>query len=68
VVSVSGNFSAGEPVDIVDGAGVPVARGLVAYDAHEFERLVGRTTSELIEQFGPGYEREIVHRDDLVLL
>lgn len=68
VVSVSGNFSAGEPVDIVDGKGVPVARGLVAYDAHEFERLVGRTTSELIEQFGPGYEREIVHRDDLVLL
>ena len=27
VVSVSGNFSAGEPVDIVDGAGVPVVQG-----------------------------------------
>ena len=68
VLKVSGNFVAGEPVDIVDPDGVPVARGLVGYDADEFERLVGRTTAELIAQFGPDYEREIVHRDDLVLL
>ncbi|HQR79980.1 MAG TPA: glutamate 5-kinase, partial [Actinomycetota bacterium] len=68
VVGVTGNFLAGEPVDIVDPDGVPVARGLVGYDAQEFDRLVGRTTAELICEFGPEYEREIVHRDDLVLL
>jgi glutamate 5-kinase len=68
VVEVSGDFLAGEPVDIVDPTGHAVARGLVAYDAAEFDRLVGRTTADLIAQFGPAYEREIVHRDDLVLL
>lgn len=68
VMGVTGSFVAGEPVDIVDPDGVPVARGLVGYDAAEFDRLVGRTTAELISEFGPGYEREIVHRDDLVLL
>ena len=68
VMSVSGRFVAGEPVDIVDPRGTAVARGLVGYDAAEFGRLIGRTTAELIEEFGPDYEREIVHRDDLVLL
>ncbi len=68
VVSVSGRFVAGEPVDIVDVRGSAIARGLVGYDADEFERLIGRTTAQLIDAFGPDYEREIVHRDDLVLL
>ena len=68
VLGVSGSFVAGEPVDIVGPDGVTVARGLVGYDAGEFDRLVGRTTTELIAAFGPDYEREIVHRDDLVLL
>jgi glutamate 5-kinase len=68
VVGVSGTFVAGEPVDIVGPDGVAVARGLVGYDAGEFDRLVGRTTAELRAEFGPDYEREIVHRDDLVLL
>jgi glutamate 5-kinase len=68
VVGASGTFLAGEPVDIVGPDGATVARGLVAYDAVEFDRLVGRTTSDLIAEFGSDYEREIVHRDDLVLL
>ena len=68
VVEVSGGFVAGEPVDIVATDGTPVARGLVSYDAAEFDRLIGRTTSDLIAEFGPDYEREIVHRDDLVVL
>jgi glutamate 5-kinase len=68
VVGASGTFLAGEPVDIVGPDGATVARGLVAYDAGEFDRLVGRTTADLIAEFGPDYEREIVHRDDLVLL
>ena len=68
VVSVSGSFVAGDPVDIVSADGQVVARGLVAYDAGEFDQLVGRTTAQLREEFGPDYEREVVHRDDLVVL
>ncbi|MGF7236155.1 MAG: glutamate 5-kinase, partial [Frankia sp.] len=68
VTKVDGDFEAGDPVDLVDPAGRPVARGLVAYDAQELPGMLGRSTVELAAALGPAYEREIVHRDDLVLL
>ncbi|MGK5680711.1 glutamate 5-kinase [Actinoplanes sp. URMC 104] len=69
ITAVDGSFAAGDPVDLVDaGSGAPVARGLVNYDAIELPALLGRTTGELAAALGPGYEREVVHRDDLVLL
>jgi glutamate 5-kinase len=68
ITAVDGAFTAGDPVDLIDGAGRPVARGLVNYDALELPGLLGRSTGELAAALGPGYEREVVHRDDLVLL
>jgi glutamate 5-kinase len=68
ITAVDGRFAAGDPVDLVDVGGVPVARGLVNYDAAELPELLGRSTVELAAALGPGYEREVVHRDDLVLL
>jgi glutamate 5-kinase len=68
ITAVDGAFTAGDPVDLVDESGVPVARGLVNYDALELPGLLGRSTGELAMALGPGYEREVVHRDDLVLL
>ncbi len=69
ITAVDGSFAAGDPVDLVDaGSGAPVARGLVNYDAVELPALLGRTTVDLAAALGPGYEREVVHRDDLVLL
>ncbi len=69
ITAVDGSFAAGDPVDLVDaGSGAAVARGLVNYDAVELPALLGRSTPELAAALGPGYEREVVHRDDLVLL
>ncbi len=69
ITAVDGSFAAGDPVDLVDaGSGTPVARGLVNYDAVELPALLGRSTRALAAALGPGYEREVVHRDDLVLL
>ncbi|MFC6019742.1 glutamate 5-kinase [Plantactinospora solaniradicis] len=68
ITAVDGTFTAGDPVDLVDAAGAAVARGLVNYDAVELPSLLGRSTSELAAALGPAYEREVVHRDDLVLL
>jgi glutamate 5-kinase len=68
VVSCEGRFDAGDPVDLVDGSGVVLARGLVNYDSAEIPLLLGRSTRELAAELGPEYEREVVHRDDLVLL
>ncbi|MFE6597000.1 glutamate 5-kinase [Streptomyces albidoflavus] len=68
VEAVEGEFTAGDPVELRDATGRAVARGLVNFDATEIPRLLGRSTRDLARELGPAYEREIVHRDDLVLL
>jgi glutamate 5-kinase len=65
---VDGQFAAGDPVDLLDPTGRPIARGLVNYDSGELPGLLGRSTVDLAAELGPGYEKELVHRDDLVLL
>jgi glutamate 5-kinase len=64
----TGRFAAGDPVDLAGPDGVAVARGLVNFDADEIPSLVGRTSAALRRELGAAYEREVVHRDDLVLL
>ena len=64
VKAVQGSFRRGEMVVCVDQQGREIARGLVNYDATELPGLLGRSTVEL----GPDYAKEVVHRDDLVLL
>ncbi len=68
VTAVHGEFEAGDPVEIVAADGTVVARGLVAYSSQEAPDLLGRSTSELRAELGEGYDRELVHRDDLVLV
>ncbi len=68
VTAVEGDFEAGDPVEIAGPDGTVVARGLVAYSAQEAPDLLGRSTSELRADLGEGYDRELVHRDDLVLV
>ncbi len=68
ITAVEGTFVAGDPIDLVDEQGRVRARGLVNYDAVELPGLLGRSTHELAAELGSAYEREVVHRDALVLL
>ena len=68
ITKVEGTFMAGDAVDIVSQNGTTVARGLVNFDATELPSLLGRSTKDLARELGPEYEREVVHRDDLVVL
>ncbi|WP_079052270.1 glutamate 5-kinase [Streptomyces regalis] len=68
IAAVEGEFSAGEPVELRDSTGRAIARGLVNFDAKEIPQLLGRSTRELARELGAEYEREVVHRDDLVIL
>ncbi|HEX6917747.1 MAG TPA: glutamate 5-kinase [Phycicoccus sp.] len=68
IVDVSGSFAAGDPVDVCSPDGRVIARGLVNYAATELPRLLGRSTRDLARELGPAYEREVIHRDDLVVL
>ncbi|MET9804300.1 glutamate 5-kinase [Streptomyces sp. NPDC006368] len=68
IAAVEGDFGAGDPVELRDASGRAVARGLVSFDAKEIPQLLGRSTRDLAKELGPAYEREVVHRDDLVVL
>ena len=68
VTKVEGDFSAGDPVDLLSPDGEVIARGLVAFDAEEIPQLLGKSTKELGVSLGAEYERELVHRDDLSLI
>ncbi|MGB4272552.1 MAG: PUA domain-containing protein, partial [Propionicimonas sp.] len=58
---------AGDPVGLVTEGGSIVARGLVKYDSAELPAMIGRGTRELAAEFGPHFDREVIHRDDLIL-
>lgn len=68
ITAVTGVFSAGDPVSLVDDQHRAVARGLVNFDADELPGLLGRSSKDLKRELGSAYEREVVHRDDLIVL
>lgn len=68
ITKVTGHFDAGDAVDLVDESGAVVARGLVGYADDDLPQMLGRSTRELGAELGHGFERAVVHADDLVLL
>jgi glutamate 5-kinase len=68
ITAVQGQFSSGEPVELVGPDGMVVARGLVNYDSDELPALLGRSTRDLAAELGAGYDRTVVHRDALVVI
>ncbi|PJI93283.1 glutamate 5-kinase [Luteimicrobium subarcticum] len=68
ITAVEGDFDAGDVVELAAPDGRVVARGIVAFDAPELPQLLGRSTHALRDALGEGYDREVVHRDDLVLV
>ncbi|GGH98801.1 glutamate 5-kinase [Arthrobacter liuii] len=68
ISAVHGDFEAGDAVELAGADGTVVARGLVNYSSDQLPRMLGRSTRELGEELGTGYDREVVHVDDLVLV
>ncbi|TVR31010.1 MAG: glutamate 5-kinase [Nitriliruptor sp.] len=68
VTRADGTFGAGDAVEVVDPSGTVVARGLSNYDVSDVVRIAGRSTATAAEEFGVGYAREVIHRDDLVVI
>jgi glutamate 5-kinase len=66
VRGVEGSFAPGDAVDIVDADGGAIARGLVGYSSDELERVAGLDSKKIAELLGDS--REVVHRDELVVL
>jgi glutamate 5-kinase len=67
VTAVRGEFERGDAVDLADGAGAIVARGLTAYSSADVRRIMGRRSAEIEQLVGYRGRDEVVHRDDMVL-
>lgn len=68
ITGVTGTFVAGDPIDLIGPDDVVIARGIVNYDSAELPSLLGRSTRELAAELGAEYEREVVHRDDMMVV
>jgi glutamate 5-kinase len=65
---VQGEFVEGDAVELVGPDSVVIARGLVNFDAVDVPKLLGKSTKEIVAEFGETYDKELIHRDDLVIL
>ena len=68
ITAVEGSFEAEDAVQVVSPSGAIVAHGLVAYSSEELPQMLGRSTLDLRKRLGRGFDREVVHIDDLVLI
>jgi glutamate 5-kinase len=67
VVRAEGRFAAGDAVEVCGPEGTPFARGIANYPSEDIPRLAGRSTEELSALPGGPYDREVIHRDELVV-
>lgn len=68
ITNISGLFSAGDAVSVLDARGKAIARGIVSFDSDELPAMLGKRTSDLVAEHGVGFDREVIHRDDLVVM
>ena len=68
VVAAEGDFRAGQTVELVGPSGDAFGRGVANYSSEELPLLAGRSSAELASLRGGPFEREVVHRDELVIL
>jgi glutamate 5-kinase len=64
VVGADGRFAAGAAVEVADEDGEVFAKGVVALGADALRAVAGARTGDLPD----GTPREVIHRDDLVVL
>jgi len=67
MTAVSGDFSRGEVIAILDGQGQEIARGLANYASAEARLLCRKPSTDVESLLGYVAEAEMVHRDNLVL-
>ncbi len=67
VTAVSGLFSRGDTVAVINHEQQLVARGLVAYDVTDAVKIIGLKSSEIADRLGYEARAAMIHRDDLVM-
>jgi len=65
---VEGNFDRGDLIEIYDGAGALMGKGLIEYDAAESQLIIGQHKDDIAGILGYVPRRAMIHRDQMVLV
>lgn len=68
ILKVEGQFTEGDPVELVDASGTPFGRGLCAYGAEDLRKIAGKKSTDIESLLGYRVLDEAIHRDDLAVL
>ena len=68
IVKASGDFRSGDIVDLMDKNNKILAKGAVEYSADEINKIKGLKIEEIQKSFEHIYDKEIIHRDNMVVL
>jgi glutamate 5-kinase len=68
ITKVEGEFDTGDAVDIAAPDGTVIARGIVNYESRELPHMLGLRSEQMLEALGEGYDRPIIHVDDLAVV
>jgi glutamate 5-kinase len=68
VRDIVGLFGRGDTVSIVTVEGAEIARGMVAYDSSDAQKIKGLKSADIMNVLGAAGRDEIIHRDDLVMM
>ncbi len=67
VVDVTGSFARGDIVQLCDQQGREIACGMINYSAAEALQIAGLSSKRIEEALGYADDREMIHRDNLVV-
>jgi len=68
ITKIEGDFDSSEAVQLCDNHGSEVARGLVKYSSTELQKILGCQSEEIPTILGYEAAKEVIHRDDLVVI
>lgn len=68
VKNIEGEFEPGDIVACLDPQGKECARGLTNYSSSDARRIMGQASSNITTILGSAVEKELIHRDNLIVL
>jgi glutamate 5-kinase len=63
---VSGRFSKGDHIKVLDKNSYECARGLSSFSSNEIEKIMGHHSKEIEKLLGYISKSEVIHKDDIV--
>ena len=67
IIEVTGKFSRGDSVQLIDLEGNEIAVGMVDYNSADVDKIKGLNSSKIGTSLGYKHNDEVIHRDNLVI-